>query len=348
MPSAQAPKPRPKNKKAAAAAPATPASTAPAATAAAVCSPSSERLYKKDGTCFNREALVKLATIWNKNYASVHGKITRVATKTKEQLWDEINKMMTKICKGSGREWCWVDKLGPDARSSAEIMKSVRPMKPREWYKKPYAWLSNYDIQAVMRQYQDDKENSYKFIGVFPLDFAAKTPFNACLYEEICKLDIVQMYQRKTKYVGMITNLDRHDEPGSHWTSLFVCIDPALPSFGAYYYDSTFTNRDTPPREITEFMLLLKQQAAQIAPGKAFRIDYNRNKHQYKNTECGIFSMIFQIRWLRKLAKNAATVFEDIVGIRMDDDDIHKLRDILFRPNTKHEVEDEGADTSRK
>jgi len=64
-------------------------------------------------------------------------------------------------------------------------------------------------------------------------------------------------------------------------------------------------------------------------------IDFNKNKHQYKNTECGVFSMVFQIRWLRKLVKNPDTVFEDVVGIKMNDDDIHQIRDVVFRKSEK-------------
>ena len=45
--------------------------------------------------------------------------------------------------------------------------------------------------------------------------------------------------------------------------------------------------------------------------------------------------MVFQIRWLRKLVKNPDTVFEDVVGIKMNDDDIHQIRDVVFRKSEK-------------
>jgi Ulp1 protease family, C-terminal catalytic domain len=310
--------------------------------AAKVCSPLAERRF--DGTCFTKEALAKIATIWNKNYgnanangnASGNKPILNISGKTKDQLWNDIHKRMLSQCKDS--EACWVDTLGQEARSVNEIADSLRPLKPREWKKKPYAWLSNYDIQAVMRQYQKIPEYKYKFLGVFPIDFEKKTEFGTCVSEEICKLDLGALYKKGIRYVGMITNLDRHDEPGSHWTSLFICLDPNAKCYGAYYYDSTFTKNDTPPVEITEFINKIKAQLVAIngpQTANTFRIDYNKNKHQYKNTECGVFSMVFQIRWLRKLIKDPNTVFETIVGIKMNDDDIHQIREVLFRENTK-------------
>lgn len=299
---------------------------------AEVCSPSNEKLYKQDGSCFTKEALVRIATVWNNTHGKKEGAIKNVATKSKTKLWNEINKKMYKICHGS--ETCWIDTL-TEARQAPEVARSVRPLKPREWYKKPYAWLSNYDIQAVMRQYQDVKEYKFKFLGVFPIDFADKTPMGNCISQEICKLNLAALYKKGIKFVGLITNLDKHDEPGSHWTSLFMCIDPEYPCYGAYYYDSTFTARDEPPKEITDFVEKMKSQLATIHGNKPFRIDYNKNKHQYKNTECGVFSMVFQIRWLRKLVKDHNTQFEQVVGLKMTDDDIHQIRDVVFRPNAK-------------
>lgn len=308
----------------------------------AYCSPSSEKVFERDKTCFTKEALARLAEAWNEEHPDQ--KITGIERASKKKLWDDINGRMFGICKGSGREWCWVDKL-QKAKSSPEVSKSLRPQRPREWYKKPYTWLSNFDIEAVMRQYQDDPDNRYKFLGVYPLDFAAKSMFGTCLFREICSLDVAKMMKGKKKVCsfGMITNLDYHDEDGSHWTSLFVCIDPKLPTFGAYYYDSVAPSQ--PPKEIQDFMGVIKTQAEAVAktiPGcekAVFRLDHNRRRHQYGNSECGLFSMAYQIRWIDKLRKNPmSTNFDEVAHIKLTDEDVHKLRDILFRPNTKEVV----------
>jgi len=304
----------------------------------AFCSPIGEKNFEKDNTCFSHAALDRLVKIWNNLYPT--NKIVKIrggAKVSKKELWKELNKRMSSHCNGSGKEYCWVDKL-QGAKKDPEIAKVLRPVKPSEWYKKPYSWLSNYDIEAVMEQYQEDNTFKYQFLGVYPIDFEGTDSFGECLFKEICHLNIINLYKKGIRYIGLITNLDKHDQSGSHWTSLFACIDPNASCFGAYYYDSVSR---TPPPEISKFMEKLKKQAGIIAktehkktsPPKEFRIDYNENRHQYGNSECGVFSMAYQIRWLDKLKKNPNITFEQIEKIKTNDAKIHKLRDELFRPN---------------
>lgn len=301
------------------------------------CSPAREKVYEKDGTCFNRNALVRLVQAWNTK--NPHDKIKSFTKMSKDQLWDTLNERMHKICKGNAREWCWVDKLN-EAKQSPDVTKSLRPVKPREWYKQPYAWLTNYDIEAVMRQYQDDKDLKFKFLGVYPIDFEGKTGFGTCLYSEMCNLDITVYASRGYKYIGMVTNLDRHDQDGSHWTALFMCVDYTMPCFGAYYYDSV---SNPPPPDMKRFMEKVKTQMEAYALKKSkqpiqFRLEYNRVRHQYGNSECGLFSMGYIIRWLEKVNEKPDTMFSDIVKLKMNDKIIHRLRNELFRPNTKEVV----------
>ena len=58
---------------------------------------------------------------------------------------------------------------------------------------------------------------------------------------------------------------------------------------------------------------------------KITTIDYNRNRHQYKNSECGVYSLNFILRLL-----NGHT-FEEISKNKVLDDDINKCRDTYFR-----------------
>jgi hypothetical protein len=299
----------------------------------AFCSPSGEKNFEKDNTCFSQTALERLVKNWNDTHPT--NKISKKkdgAKLSKKDLWKELNKRMSSQCNGSGKEFCWVDKLGA-AKKDPLVTKELRPVKPNEWYKKPYAWLSNYDIEAVMEQYQDDDSFKYQFLGVYPIDFEAKDAFGNCLFTEICHINIANLYKKGIRYIGLITNLDKHDQSGSHWTSLFACIDPSKSCFGAYYYDSVSRQ---PPPEIANFMEKIKKQSLTLVKGttREFRIDYNENKHQYGNSECGVFSMAYQIRWLDKLKKNPNITFEQIEKIKTNDAKIHKLRNVLFRPNT--------------
>jgi len=297
------------------------------------CSPSNQGIYLKDKTCFDKKGLIELANAWNRIFTD-KPKINNINKKTKKQLWDELNQRMTPICQGSGREWCWVDKLGKEKES-------IRPPIPSEWYTKPYAWLSNFDIEAVMKQYAEDERNLYAFLGVQPIDFAAKNVFGTCTVSDLCNFNLMTYIDKGIKYLGLITNLDRHDQSGSHWTSTFACIDPNSSCFGAYYYDSVGQGRA--PKEIIHFMnKVLKVQAENYAQSigikRKFITKVNIKQHQHGNTECGVFSMAYQIRWIRMLQQKPDAKFEDVIQINIDDDDIHQLRNILFRPNTRVEL----------
>lgn len=339
----------------------------------AYCAPddNSQESYRKDKTCFGLSSLHTLAEAWNRKYGNPP--IKNIRGLTKKKLLQELNERMKNKCRlvkeknGLTREGCWVDVLGMEEESDA--YQDLRPPRPEEWYENPRAWLSNFDIEDVMEQYENEPDYKYNFLGVFPMDFAdIYQELNEVRWENITK-------NGKCKYIGMVTNLDDHDEPGSHWTSLFAVCDPTLPSFGVYYYDSV-SNPPTP--EIKEFMIKLMKKATinalqkrlpkedfqvlqdfeipkytrggakefmkkvqetclerEIKPPRPFKMEYNTHQHQYKNTECGIFSIVYQIRWLEGLRENEKTTFQQVVSHRMKDEEIAKFRDRLFRPNTK-------------
>jgi len=306
------------------------------------CSPIGEDNYKDKHTCFSLKALRDIATAWNKE--NQHNRIKNIKKYSINDLWNEINKKMSDRC-GKGNEFCWVKKIKPENKT-LEVKGAIRPEKPSEWYKDKNSWLSNYDIQNVMRQYQDKKDLNYRFLGVFAIDFATATEFGKCVYAEVCNLNIVTLYNQGYKYVGMITNLDKHDEPGSHWTSLFICIDPTKPSYGAHYYDSTAT---APPQEIIDFIEKLKLQANDIniivskktkTSLHQFQFNYNTIRHQYGNNECGMFSMVYQINWLKFLKKNKNTTLKDVISQKVTDKQMNQyFRNRLFAPNTKVEID---------
>lgn len=298
------------------------------------CSPRGNDIYTRDKTCFTKDALIRLAEAWNAQYPD---KIRSYKRLSKRDLWANINLKMSSICTDAhSKEACWVDNL-EGKNPSKEVARTMRPVTPDEWKKNEYTWLTNYDIEDVMSQYDyaQHPHYKYKFLGVFPIDFQARTMFGTCLFKEFCSLDITRFWKKGIRYLGMITNLDKHNQSGSHWTSLFICIDPQSSCFGAYYYDSVAT---TPPMEIVKFMDTLKEQVQHIPGGanKQFIVKYNKMRHQRGNTECGIFSIDYQIRWITALQKNPHTKFEDIAhNPRINDAYIHQFRKVYFRPFLK-------------
>ena len=293
-----------------------------------VCSPIAIDNYTKYSTCLSKDALVKIANAWNAEHPK--DRITGINRKGSNALWTDINNKMTslKYCEDK-QEWCWVSKL--HLQNDKAVSKFLRPKMPDEWYAKPNTWLSNWDIEKVMKQYDEARDRfHYKFMGVFPVDFAESSPFGTCISEEMCNLasQIPDLLKKGIKFIGLITNLDRHDESGSHWTSIFMCIDPELPAYGCYYYDSV---SGPPPPEIAKFIKNLKEK---LDPKKRFKILYSKKRHQYGSSECGVFSIIFQVRWLEKLEVNPKTTFVEIVDCNLKDEEMNKYyRHILFSPS---------------
>lgn len=307
------------------------------------CSPANEN----NKYCLSIQSLKKMVTIWN---LFNKRKIPLTANATDASLYNALNKVMKPIG-ATNKFWLWpgiIERLAESAQVPNIIKikrdlkklakKDLKPEKPESWYRNPKTWLSNYDIQNVMVQYEQNKKYKYRFLGVFPIDFSVVSIDGVCLYSEFCTIDVTKHANKGIKFIGLITNLDKHDESGSHWTSSFMVIDPNLKTYGAYYYDSTGNEM---PQYLHEFLMKVKAQCDKMYADKTFVIYINKKQHQYKNTECGVFSMVFQIRWINKhYVKHNNTSFEEIISANpyIDDEHMLKIRDHLFRPNTKMEL----------
>jgi hypothetical protein len=295
---------------------------------------------------FSDSSLIKMISILR----SIDNKVTKVDLKPK-QMYTVLNNYLTKYC-GKNKYWLWcvtLEKLSEKKINNLSKLQKIRkdlkliskkdlkPEKPDIWYKHPKTWLSNYDIQNVMTQYEAVPKYSFAFLGVFPIDFAVSNTQGQCLYSDFCNIDISKMIKKKKKFIGFITNLDKHDESGSHWTSTFISIDPSIDTYGAYYYDSVAGQI---PHYLISVLKHIKTQCDKLYPDKVFKINFNKKRHQYKNSECGVFSILYQIRWLNKhIVKDNKTSFEEIIrNPNITDDTMLKVRDELFRPNTKREL----------
>jgi len=299
---------------------------------------------KKNPYIFSKESLIHLINTWNKHKPD---KIIYKKTDAISKLSNLLNEKIKPIC-DEKQYWCWpgaISKITNDAKTK-DIIKMIekeelRPEMPIEWCKNSKEWLSNYDIEDVMIQYDKDPQYKYAFLGVYPIDFSEEDKFGRCLYSQICSLDVKKYINRKIKHLGLITNLDKHNQSGSHWTSTFIIIDPKNKCYGAHYYDS---NGMTIPSYVKKFINNIKERLLIIYPKSKFNITYNTIRHQQKNTECGMFSMTHQIRWLNGILKykkfNFPDPYKDANFIKyitndtkINDDNMNISRKYLYRPN---------------
>ena len=103
-------------------------------------------------TCFDLTQLINIATNYNKlNKDTIElSKIIKSKRKKKPHLlWKAISDKLSTEC---SNEKCWI-------KYSSDIEKArqrFRPYMPLTWKNNPREWLSNFDIQKVMQQYQND------------------------------------------------------------------------------------------------------------------------------------------------------------------------------------------------
>jgi hypothetical protein len=90
------------------------------------------------------------------------------------------------------------------------------------------------------------------------------------------------------------------------------------------------------PRLLKPVFIDIQKQMNKIYPKKKFNINVSNVPHQKSNTECGVFSIAFQTRWLILLRKNKMTGFQDIIHFKKLNDDVMKmLRNKFYRPNVR-------------
>jgi hypothetical protein len=246
------------------------------------CSP---KTISRNNTCYSRDQLIKMTKKWNKK----NKKKIKIKSK-KKVIWNNLDSKLRKKCK---TEWCWNKHL-------LNIPGIFRPDMPSKWKKKPRDWLDSNNIINVMRQYEKAR-NDFIFIGPVPIDFDLKTFDGNCKVDDLCKIRVDKLLKKKKKKIGIIFNLDKHNEPGSHWTALFVDTTRG----GIFYFDSYGVY---PEKEILALINKLHHQYKEI--GLDMKKHINDIRHQYKFSECGMYCINFIVKMLttkisfKKFCKN--------------------------------------------
>lgn len=197
-----------------------------------------------------------------------------------------------------------------------------RPERPSSWIKNPNQWLSTVDIQRVLEQYEQ-KYPYFVFLGVFPIDFnepsrrargggsrcRLDSPLCMFRYSMLNKwVSAKRMRSRRVKggdgldnapaQIGLVLNLDHVGEKGSHWVAVFGDMQ----RHELIYYDS---NGKGPPTEAKRLLDMIKKEHDKAhlrlqrdGGAPKLRIRWNDVKHQFHDTECGVYAMHFIISML--------------------------------------------------
>ena len=252
-------------------------------------------------------SLKRIIKYWNESNSN--DKIIYNENDSHLSLWKKINQRLSKIC---DNEYCWLDQLFISNKS--EISNDYRPKMPSAWKKNKREWLTTSDIEKVMNQYMN-KHDDFFFVGAVPIDFDKEMSAGMCVVDELCKIKIANLVKKGIYQIGIVFNLDPHDKPGSHWVSFYGNLREGK----LYYFDSYGFK---PPKEVKKLVERLTEQ------GKKHNIpmEYRQNKvrHQYKESECGVYS----IHFIESMLNGKS--FDNYCNSDINDDKMNKLRNKYY------------------
>ena len=287
-----------------------------------------------NGTCYTIDQLKNIATSYNNN--NNNNKIIQFdENTTKKRLLYRIMKNITNETK-CDNQICWLKQDFMKNNIDYDLLKNTfRPKGPAN--EGNYKWLSNFDIQKVMKQYEI-KYDDFCFLGAVPVDFFEIN------YNNLSNINFDYLYDNKPK-LGLIINLDKHNQSGSHWVSLFINLKN-----NEIYFSDSVGNR--PPKEVRYFINKVVnfcdkknnmddnstiQSDVSFMNGikknkyeKKYPIKFNQNNIQKSNSECGVFSINFILRLLK------GEKFEEYIETAPNDEEVNKCRNIYFIDEEKY------------
>lgn len=271
------------------------------------------------GSCIDLPILVEMANAYNKvndNTIKLHQRLeTLNPKKYKKYLLKEIKVRYDNVCDS---QLCWtqqdfIKKMNKMMKD--ELLKyTFRPEGP----KGKFEWLNTTHLNEVMEQYEK-KYSDFKFLGAVPMDFD-KLPVLG-----IKDLDLKDLYNKGIKKLGVIFNLDEHWQSGSHWVAGFSDLEKGK----SFFYDSYGVAPDKRARELLRRFAKFSQDQFKVRADSR----HNKTRHQFGNSECGMYSLNFILELLD------GKEFDDICNTKIPDKQVNNLRPVFF-----HNVEFKDKD----
>ena len=265
----------------------------------------------ESGSCITLLVLIEMVNAYNKvntPQIKLYPKAQILnPIKYKKYLLKKIKERFENVCTG---QICWMQQdfiKHMNEFIQLELEKfTLRPEGPSGRFE----WLNTININEVMYQYEKIYKH-FKFLGTIPMDFQEIN------LEGFADIDLNDLYNKQMTQLGVVFNLDNSTQSGSHWVALYADIKKGR----IYYFDSYGLPQE---KRVTAFMNKIKIFCEQK---KEIKCDLrsNTHRHQYENSECGVYSIHFILQLLK--GKN----FDDITKLRIKDKVVNKLRKLLFR-----------------
>ena len=262
-----------------------------------------------DFSCYTPQVLFKMRDIWNTRHPD-----SKIVTNDVKEIWETLASYMKNTCR---KESCWIkNKLFNGEFENNDLENIFSPRQPSEWKKNPQEWLSSIEILQFMKQYEN-AYHCFEFLGPSPIDYDAHISHGECVWEDLCEFDLKKTIERGKKKIGIIFNLDEHNKGGSHWVAMFVNCN-----LGEIYYFDSYGDPD--PKQIRKLGWEIQKQSDKF--GKRYKYKSNKIRHQYSESECGMYCLFFIVELLKD--KN----FE-FFNKRILDKKVIRLRNKYFNKN---------------
>ena len=263
----------------------------------------------EDYSCIPLNILIEMANAYNTdnptNPIKLSSKLdTLNPTKHKRYLIHQFKQIFPN-CKD---QICWtkqsfIKKMQTQAQQEL-LTNTFRPTGPNG----KFEWLNTIHIDDVMAQYEN-KYPDFEYLGTVPIDFDDLPDLG------IKTLDFNELIQRKKTKLGIIFNLDRHDQSGSHWVAAYADLQK-----GAIYFFDSYG--ECPEPQIRKLLRRIHKFCSQTIPKPI--CEYNKIQAQHENSECGVYSINFILRLLK------GDTFEQICNEKVADSKINKCRMVYF------------------
>ena len=244
------------------------------------------------GTCYNKFELLLLVEAIEAREGGRRLHFHRQGTI--RQLWKDVGAYM-KTKHKCADELCWVEKL----RLAKVESSAFKPKLPAEWLscdkkKAPNnncmnSWLSNIDLNHVMEQFAANVP-SFAFLGSVPIDFATARSAGT---KAINNFSVAKSLKEGKTQIGVIFNTQPSTMGGEHWICAFIDLQKKNNKAREINFFDSYGSVDgtgTPP-EIDAFLQRV------LAEAKKARIPLvlkkNAVRHQFKNSECGVYCLKF-------------------------------------------------------
>ena len=274
-----------------------------------VCGP---LVNKKDkvakDSCITKSVLMRLRNEFNKDHPD-----NPIMAIKPILIWHEF-KMRLSHC---ADERCFLNEIDEPNEKQRLLHTLFAPEHPPEWLQNKNEWLSNHDIDNVMKQYEE-RYTDFKYLGTTAIDYDFKYSDGHCVEDQLCKFILKELMAEGKNRFASVFNLDKHNQGGSHWVSIFIDVKHK----SVVFFDSA---KGGIPKEIKRFVETVKDQGLKQNEPIKFKFLTNKSDHQQGDTECGVYSIHFIIEMLESFKSVKRFLYGNI-----PDKEMENLRPKLF------------------